>query len=185
VAKPVVYLITFIVCIFLQMGVAPAIAIAGIQPDFLVIPVLLVALYSGVGLGSLTGFLLGLFFDLSVSGTVGCMALVFTIVACIVAAIGQGMETRAPLLACLIALCSSFAIEILYGIAVALTNPDAGGVGVALLTSSLPTALYTTVFACIALVTIGLVMAGDAPAAHGRLGGSSRNSIPRMQSRLK
>lgn len=187
-SKPVVYAITFVVCIFLQIAVAPAIAIAGCEPNFLLIPVLLVALRSGMGAGGVSGFLLGLFYDLMNNGTVGCMALVFTIAALIAGLVGASVETSSPLSACLVVLVSAVFVELAYGIAVALTNAEAAGVASTLVTNSLPSALYSAFFGCIALVTIGLVMADEAPAMSGRLAGgfgSGTSKMPRMHSRLK
>ena len=77
-SKQVVYAITIVLCILLQAGISPAIAIMGCSPNFLLIPVLLISMRSGTGMGSIAGFLLGLLYDLMGSGTIGCMALVFT-----------------------------------------------------------------------------------------------------------
>ena len=80
-SKQVVYAITIVLCILLQAGISPAIAIMGCSPNFLLIPVLLISMRSGTGMGSIAGFLLGLLYDLMGSGTIGCMALVFTLIA--------------------------------------------------------------------------------------------------------
>lgn len=189
-SKPLVYLITIVVCIFLQMAIAPAIALGGAVPNFLLIPVLLVSLRSGAGVGGVTGFCLGLLGDLVGDGTVGCMALTFTITALICGAVGSGLSLRSFGVSALVALVASFFVEIVYAIAVILTNANSAGAASTIVSSSLPSAVYTAVFCCIALFTIGLVMADDAPAMRGgpRLGapiGGRGSRIPRMGSRLK
>lgn len=188
--KWLVYTITVVACILLQMAVAPAISIAGAVPEFLLIPVLLISLNSGSGAGSVAGFALGLLQDLIGDGTVGCMALTFTITALIVGLVGAGLNTRSFAGNCLVAIVSAFFVEIVYGISVILTNSNSAGSFATMGTYALPSALYTAVFACIALVTIGLVMADEQPSMSrgprlgGQIGGRG-SKIPRMGSRLK
>lgn len=185
--KPIVYLITFVVCLLLQVAVSPAIDIAGCAPNFLLIPVLLVSMRSGAGAGGVAGFACGLFEDFAGNGTVGCMALVFTFVALVVGLLSSGLDASTPLASCVIAVVSSFVVEIAYGIANVLTSAEGNGVLVTMLTHALPTALYSAVFACIALVTIRLVLADDAPSMPSRLGGGYGSSakMPKFKSRLK
>lgn len=189
-SKQLVYAITVVVCILLQMAIAPAISIGGAVPEFLLIPVLLVSINSGPGVGGATGFALGLLQDLIGDGTVGCMALAFTITALIVGLVGSGLNTRSFAANCLVAVASAFFVEIVYGISVILTNANSAGSLSTMGTSALPSALYTSVFACIALVTIGLVMAeeqpslGRGPRLGGQMGGRG-SKIPRMGSRLR
>ena len=186
-SKPIVYLITFVVCALLQVAVSPAISIAGCSPNFLLIPVLLVSTRSGAGAGSVAGFACGLFEDFAGNGTVGCMALVFTIVALVVGLLSSGVGAPGALLSCIIAVVSSFVVEIGYGFANVLTSAEGNGVLVTMVTHALPSALYSAVFACIALVTIRLVLADDSPSMPSRLGqgyGSSAK-MPKFTSRLK
>lgn len=187
-SKPVVYLITFVVCALLQVAVSPAISIAGCSPNFLLIPVLLVSMRSGAGAGSVAGFTCGLFEDFAGNGTVGCMALIFTIVALVVGLLSSGLGVSSALFSCVIAVVSSFVVEIGYGVANVLTSAESNGAAITILTHSLPSALYTMVFACIALVTIRLVLADDSPAMPSRLGGGYGGSgakMPKFTSRLK
>lgn len=190
-SKQLVYAITIVVCILLQMAIAPAISIAGAVPEFLLIPVLLISLNSGSGAGGVAGFLLGLLQDLIGDGTIGCMALTFTITALIVGLASSGLSMRSFGANCLVAVVSSFFVEIVYGISVILTNANSSGSWATIGTYALPSALYTAVFSCIALVTIGLVMVDDQPSMNRgpRLGGQQLggrgSKIPRMGSRLK
>ena len=188
VSKQIVYLVTIVLCILLQAGVSPAIAILGCSPNFLLIPVLLISMRSGTGAGSITGFALGLFYDLMGSGTIGCMALVFTLIAFVVGVAGESMDLLMPIATIIVAILSSLITEIGYGIAAILTSSEGGGVMSTMLSYSLPSSLYTAVFAVLALVTIGLVIADDNAGMPTHLGerreGGMRN-MSRMKSRLK
>ena len=185
-SKQVVYAITIVLCILLQAGISPAIAIMGCSPNFLLIPVLLISMRSGTGMGSIAGFLLGLLYDLMGSGTIGCMALVFTLIAFIVGVAGESMDLLTPVATIIVAALSSLILG--YGIAAILTSSEGGGVMSTMLSYSLPSALYTAVFAVIALVTISLVIADDNAGMPTHLGerrdGGMRGG-PRMKSRLK
>ena len=187
-SKQVVYAITIVLCILLQAGISPAIAIMGCSPNFLLIPVLLISMRSGTGMGSIAGFLLGLLYDLMGSGTIGCMALVFTLIAFIVGVAGESMDLLTPVATIIVAALSSLILEVGYGIAAILTSSEGGGVMSTMLSYSLPSALYTAVFAVIALVTISLVIADDNAGMPTHLGerrdGGMRGG-PRMKSRLK
>ena len=173
--KRIVYLITLIVCILLQLGIAPHIAIGGATPNFLLLPVLLISLYSGVAVGSLTGFLLGILQDLATDGAIGCMALIFVIVAVCVGAISTNLETKTALLACILVVVSSFFMEIAYGFIYVLSNAQSTGILATFVGNSLPSAVYTAVIGCIGLVSMIFVTADDAPQANvfinGRKGG--------------
>ncbi len=187
-SKQVVYLVTIILCILLQAGISPAIAIMGCSPNFLLIPVLLISMRSGTGAGSIAGFSLGLLYDLMGSGTIGCMALVLTLIAFIVGVAGESMDLLTPIVTIAVAVFSSLILEIGYGIAAILTSSEGGGVMSTMLSYSLPSALYTAVFAVIALVTIGLVTADDnagMPTHLGERGGGSKRAMSSMKSRLK
>ena len=58
--KNLVYAISVIVCALLQLAIAPAVALFGATPNFLIIPVLFIALRSGAVAASVAGFALGL-----------------------------------------------------------------------------------------------------------------------------
>lgn len=188
VSKQVVYLVTIILCILLQAGISPAIAILCCSPNFLLIPVLLISMRSGTGAGSIAGFSLGLLYDLMGSGTIGCMALVFTLIAFIVGVAGESMDLLTPVATIIVAVLSSLITEIGYGVAAILTSSEGGGVMSTMLSYSLPSSLYTAVFAVLALVTIGLVIADDnagMPTHLGERREGGRRNMSRMKSRLK
>lgn len=187
-SKQVVYIVTIVLCILLQAGISPAISIMGCKPNFLLIPVLLISMRSGTGAGSIAGFALGLLYDLMGNGTIGCMALVFTLIAFIVGVAGESMDLLTTIATIAVAVFSSLFLEIGYGIAAILTSAEGGGMMSTMLSYSLPSALYTAVFAVIALVTIGLVMVDDNAGMPTRLGerrDGSRRAMSHMKSRLK
>lgn len=183
-SKQSVYLITIIICILFQAGVAPAIAVMGATPNFLLIPVLLISLRSGTGAGSVTGFGLGLLYDLMGSGTVGCMALMFTLIAFVVGVLGESIDLLTPLGTIVVSVVSSFFLEIGYAIVSVLTSSVGGGMMHTVLSYSLPSALYTAVFVLIALLTIALVIADENAGMPARLG-ERRESGMRSMSRMK
>ncbi len=71
--------ILIIVCLILQAGLSPQVTICGGTFDFMFVLVFLMALRADVAPVVVTGFLSGIFFDLTGSTPVGLMALVLTI----------------------------------------------------------------------------------------------------------
>ena len=173
--KPVVYAITFVACILLQAAVAPNIAIFGAQPNFLLIPVLLVALRSGTGPASIAGFGLGVLYDAMTSGTIGCMALVLVLVAWAAGALSANIAADSVAVALAYAVAGAFFTECLYAVSVLLTTTDTSGALGAFVGHALPGFLYTAVFSCIGLATITLAM-GEETKRRPRAGqgGSAR-----------
>lgn len=186
--KSTVYLIIFILCFLLQAGLSPAIAIGGCSPNFLIIPVLLVALRSGHAAGGIVGFFCGLLYDLMGNGTIGCMALVFTLAALLIGFLGGGLDLTAPLAIVLVAVISTLFVEIAYAIAIILTSPEGSGAVGTILGHSLPTALYSAVFAVIVLLVCGFLLGAENSSTASQLGrqiGGRATKMPRMKSRLK
>ncbi len=189
--KPLVYAITFVVCILLQAAIAPNIALFGAQPNFLLVPVLLVALRSGTGPASIAGFCLGVLYDAMTSGTIGCMALVLVLVAWVAGALSANIAADNVAVALVYAVVGALFTECLYAVSVLLTTTDSSGALGALVGHALPGFLYTAVFACIGLATITLAMgegtsyqprAGQGGGARKRPGG--RKSGTPLDSRL-
>ncbi len=175
--KPLVYAITFVVCILLQAAIAPNIALFGAQPNFLLIPVLLVALRSGTGPASIAGFCLGVLYDAMTSGTIGCMALVLVLVAWIAGALSANIAADNVAVALVYAVAGALFTECLYAIGVLLTTTDSSGAIGAFVGHALPGFLYTAVFACIGLATITLAMGeGGTRQPRAGQGGSARRS---------
>lgn len=184
--KGVVYIVTVVLTLLLQLGLAPAIAIGGCQPCFLLIPVLVIAMRSGVAAGSLAGFALGLVVDFAGSGAIGCAALAFVIVATLAGAVCAALESSSVLVSVGVGVVGALLFEFAYGIASVLTSVSASGAGTAMMGYALPSALYTMVFACVALVTMNLVIVDGAAQMPGlgALGGGGDRAM-RIPSRYK
>ncbi len=175
--KNTAYALTFVLCLLLQFAVAPAICIGGIEPNFLLIPVVLVGLRSGYASGSAMGFICGLLEDFAGSEIIGCMALSMLIVGLLAGIASSVMEIRtAPLLA-ITAFVAAVLNELAYGLIVVLSSADSAGVLSTVVSYSAFTALYTAVMLFIALVTINLVMHDD-PAPSTRLSGGTSYGRP-------
>lgn len=183
-SKQSVYIVTVVLCILLQAGISPAISIMGAVPNFLLIPVLLISMRSGTGAGSIAGFCLGVLYDLMGSGTVGCMALVFTLIAFAVGVASESIDLLTPVGTIAVSVVSSLFLEIGYGIASVLTSSVGGGMMHTVLTYSLPSALYTAVFVSVALLTITLAIADENAGMPARLG-ERRDSGMRNMKRIK
>lgn len=164
-SKGLAYSITIVAAILLQLGLAPAIALYGCSPDFLLVPVVLIALRSGYAPGCVAGFLLGLLGDLAGSGAIGCAAFAYCIVALATGLVGALLQAGGLVSSLLIAVVMPFVNEFVFGlVSVLVGSPASGSLGV-VMSHALPCAAYTLPFALIALVTIGLVMGQPQPAA--------------------
>ena len=170
--KSIAYIITIVVCILLQLGIAPVVAIAGAQPNFLLICVLLIASRSGITTGSIAGFLLGLFYDFAGDGVIGAMALVFTLTALVVGLLCQAME-MSPVTGVVTGLVFGVVTMMLYGVVCVLGSSASGGAAYTMLTYALPSGIYTAVLCALAMLTMGFVVARDTPQMGSRLGGGN------------
>lgn len=162
-SKQLVYVITFVACILLQLAIAPLIQIMGACPDFLLIPVLFVSLRSGMTAGGVSGFLAGLLYDFSGDGVIGAMALTYCLLAIVVGALSAAMDTT-PFLAAGFGLIFGFFSELLYGLATVLGSVASSGAFSNLMSYAVPSGLYTAVICAVALLTMSLVTAQDSPA---------------------
>ncbi len=161
--KYYVYIITTVVCVLLQVAIAPNIAIAGCTPNFLLIPLIVVAMYSGPTVGSIFGFVIGLFGDFAGDSTIGAMALSFTIIGVGVGLFASASDSRHPLVMCVVVICVALFHELFYGLCIILTSAADASFAAALVRLILPEALYSLIFGCIALATICLVVQEDRP----------------------
>lgn len=169
--KSLAYIITLVVCILLQLGIAPVIAIMGAQPNFLLIPVLLIASRSGAGAGGIAGFLLGLLYDFAGDGVIGAMALSFTVVALIVGLLSSAMD-MSPAVGGIVGFVFGIVSSLFYGIVTVLGSSDAAGAFSTMFTYALPSGIYTAVLAALALLTMGFVIVSEAPQMGSRFGNS-------------
>lgn len=170
--KSVAYVITLVVCILLQLAIAPVVAIAGAQPNFLLICVLLIASRSGATAGSVAGFLLGLFYDFAGDGIIGAMALAFTLTALVVGLLCSAMD-MSPVTGALVGLVFGILTTVVYGLVTVLGSTASGGAASTMLSFALPSGIYTAVLCALAMLTMGLVIANDTPQMGSRFGGGN------------
>ena len=125
--KNLVYAISVIACALLQLAIAPAVALFGATPNFLIIPVLFIALRSGAVAASVAGFALGLLYDFAGDGVIGAMALAFVLTGLAAGLLGANMEVG-PMMAAVLGIVFSVVAALVFGLATALGSSAAGSV---------------------------------------------------------
>ena len=169
--KGLVYIITLVVTVLLQLAVAPSIQIGSALPDFLLIPVLFIALNSGPGAGGVAGFVLGLLYDFSGDGVIGAMAFTFCLIALVVGLVGTNMDSS-PVVAGIAGIVFAFLSELIYGAVTVLGSSASSGAFSTVLSYAIPSALYTAVICLVALVTMSLVAADSSSQMGSKFGGA-------------
>lgn len=167
--KNLVYAISVIACALLQLAIAPAVAFFGATPNFLIIPVLFIALRSGAVAASVAGFALGLLYDFAGDGVIGAMALAFVLTGLAAGLLGANMEVG-PMMAAVLGIVFSVVAALVFGLATALGSSAAGSVMGVLASYSLPCGVYTAVFAALGLATMTMVTPAESPRMSGGLG---------------
>lgn len=135
-------IIGIVVYLVLQAAVAQRIAIGSVQPDFIIVCVILFGLQRGPIGGSLFGFVVGLIVDLGNPGFLGLNALTKSVLG-----FGSGRLGAATspgvLILFVVFFIASFAHDILY--LIIYMWPHVGGAMLTILTVAAPSALYTAV----------------------------------------
>jgi rod shape-determining protein MreD len=140
--KHITPIIGILVYLALQASVAHRIAIGSVEPDFIVVCVVLFGLQRGPIGGSLFGFLVGLIVDLGNPGSLGLNALAKTVLGYGAGRLGAATSPGALVLF-IVFFVASFAHDIIY--LMVFMWPHMGGAFVSLFTVALPSALYTAV----------------------------------------
>jgi rod shape-determining protein MreD len=155
-----------VISLLCQLGIAPAIALGNGHPDFAFVFVAVVAFTIGGETGVLAAFFAGLVFDLSSTGPIGLMALLFPI-----AAYALGIEVRdriaeEPVMTIIPFVIAAFCVAVCYNIAMLLYGVTDSFFD-ALVFRALPTTFLTFIAYLPFLFILGR--------AHGgiRVGGSS------------
>lgn len=160
-----------LVAMFLQLVVAPVIAIFGIVPNFVLVATVIIALHNGPVRSTIAGFILGLFIDLFALGPIGAMTLVLTLLSYAVSSLNKGSFTGGIAMNMIIMLVAlalgEFFVSIIYSIVGA--NPD---FLFSLLLPVLPSIVYDAVIGCIFLLIYNAVV-GVKPPRSGLGGGRS------------
>jgi|SRR5688572_29057974 rod shape-determining protein MreD len=135
-------IIGIVVYLVLQAAVAPHIAIRSVEPDFVVVCVILFGLQRGPIMGSLFGFVVGLIVDLGNPGFLGLNALTKSILGYGSGRLGAA-TSPGVLVLFIVFFVAAFAHDIIY--LLVFMWPHVGSAFVTLFTVALPSALYTAV----------------------------------------
>ena len=135
-------IIGILVYLALQASVAPRIAIGPVAPDFVVICVVLFGLQRGPIAGSLFGFVVGLIVDLGNPGFLGLNGLTKSVLGYGAGRLGTA-TSPGVLVLFLVFFAAAFAHDVLY--LLVFMWPHVGGAFVTMVTTALPSALYTAV----------------------------------------
>jgi rod shape-determining protein MreD len=150
------------VAALLQAGLAPYIAIGGVEPNFLLLVVVTLALVEGPTAGAAAGFASGLIFDLLGSGPVGPMVLVLTVTGYLAGQLHENMFAEGWLLPLTVLGVASLGSEIAYGLIL-----DLLGVGgpflMTFFTKMLPSAVYDIALALLIYPWLARFLRQDRP----------------------
>jgi len=130
-----------LVAVALQAGIAPALSIGGVVPNFLLLVTVTLALVEGPNLGAVAGFSAGLLFDLLGTGPVAPMALVLAVVGFASGMLQANMFAEGWLQPLSVLAMASVATGLMYALALAVLGV-AGPFWTTFLTVVLPEALY-------------------------------------------
>ena len=133
-----------IVAVLLQIVVAPNIALFSAQPNFLLAYVLVVAIVRPVEAGPVLPFVLGLVFDLTGSGPVGGMALLFVLASLAASRAFSVLDNDTLFMPLTIFTVGALAVEMLYGVLLIALGLSASPLD-AFIYRALPCALYDCV----------------------------------------
>lgn len=153
-----------------QLTLAPKIALFGIEPDFLVLLLVILALRTGPVVGALLGFTIGILQGLVVPETLGMDALAKCVVGWAVGKVSPTLAMEGPPLYFALPALAVLAHDLIY--LVCLTRLDVLRVGEAFVLRSLPIAVYTGLISVVVGVLSDLVLGGLlSRAAEARRGG--------------
>ncbi len=147
--------VTIVICLLLQLLVAPHVTILGVTPLFIMIPVLLLGMGHGPLAGCLAGFSIGLLHDLVGSGPVGAMALSLAVAGYVAGALLDGEARQSDEFTFVaIPLLASVALEeVIYGVLLLLMGLGASVVAV-FGYRILPGILYTGIVSLVGLALL-------------------------------
>lgn len=160
-------LILSVICVLLQISLAPNIPIGGITPNLMLIPLVASAIKYGPGEGCVWGFLFGAVCDFSSTGPVGAMMLVMCIIGFVVGTTSNSVPLESWISCLIVLLASSLLTEVARAIFMSTIGSDIS-IGSSLAKITLPAAVYDTVFGLVAF-----------PLLRNRLSRSSRAAIVR------
>jgi len=139
------YLVLMVlVCLLAQVTIAPRLAFGQVSPDFVMLIVMMVALYRGSIFGAILGFLIGFMQDLGNPELLGLNALTKTLLGFVMGRVGSKTFPENALF--LFALLAAVALchDVIY---LAIFHwPDVGSAVKMIFVAAAPSAVYTAVF---------------------------------------
>lgn len=136
--------LTVLVCLLLQATLAPRISFAEVSPDFVMLVVMVVALYRGAVFGAILGFSIGFLQDLGNPEMLGLNALVKCILGFVVGRVGSKTFPENALFLFGLFAAAALAHDILY--LLIFKWPHVGSAIVMIFVAAIPSALYTAAF---------------------------------------
>ena len=150
---------TAIIAVILQLVIAPAITFFGIVPNFVMVAIIITAMRNTPLRSTVTGFTLGLIFDLCSLGPTGAMALVFTILAWAISSLNKGVFTGSLAIDLIIMVAAIVMGEFLTSVIYAVmgVNPSFFS---SLIQVVLPAVVYDTIIGFIFLTIYNAILGG-------------------------
>lgn len=146
-----------VLMVLCQVMVAPAIAIGGVVPDFLLAYALAVALARPQGLGLALPVAMGLLFDLLGGGPIGAMALLLLLATCALRYLHRMLDNDTLFIPLGLLVVAVFVVDLLYAVLLVACGYPVP-LGSALLLRGLPCALYDTVLAVAAFLAMRAIL---------------------------
>ena len=115
-----------ILAVFLQVALAPYIAVFSAMPNIIAVFAMLVAVSRPHSYGALLPFLLGLVYDLMTGGPVGGMAFCLTAFSCLASRLFQAMDNDTLFMPLAMMGLGLFLVELSYGIFLLMFGYNAG-----------------------------------------------------------
>jgi rod shape-determining protein MreD len=164
--------VTALAALLLQVMLAPAIAIASVVPNFMLVATAILAMRNNPLRATLIGFTLGLLFDLVTQGPFGCMTLLLTLLGYLVGSLNKGAFTGGLLVDMVTLLLAALMGELFNSIVYAVVgmNPE---FFLSLAVKVLPGVLYDSICGLIVLLVFNFLVKDN----HGQGGGPRGRSL--------
>ena len=142
--RPVYLIIALLVCLLAQASLPHRLALGPVQPDFIMVLLIIFALHRGSVQGAILGFIVGFLQDLANPDMLGLNALIKTLTGFAVGNVGsKTFPDNAVILFGLFA-AAAFSHDVVY--LFFFKWPDVGAALLMIVIAALPSALYTALF---------------------------------------
>lgn len=155
-----------VLAVFLQMALAPYIAIASAMPNFIVVFAVVVAVSRPQTYGAVLPFVLGLVYDLVTGGPVGVMAFSLTAFSWLAARLFSVFDNDTLFMPLIMMALGLFLVELSYGMFLMLFGYNAG-VFEAIAYRVVPCFIYDLVVGIVVYLLISRFFRDSGSASHG------------------